>query len=41
MEFSDNSSAIHVQMQNVEDNDDILIGSRSQASSFVIQAGRI
>ena len=38
---SDNSFAIQVQMQNVELNENILIDSRSQVSSFVVQADRI
>jgi len=38
---SDNSFAIQVQMQQVDMNENVLIDSRSQMSSFVIQADRI
>lgn len=38
---SETSSVYNEQMQNVEMNENILIGSRSQASSFVVQGDRI
>jgi len=38
---SDNSFTIQVHMQQVDMNDNVLIDSRSQMSSFVIQADRI
>lgn len=40
-QVSDNSFAIQMQMQQVEMNENILIESRSQVSSFVVQADRI